>query len=142
MNRIGIIIGAIAIGLCASASTCQKPTPTNPVVAGVINCAEEGVQSAAIHLIDDVASALATGDYVSGLVALVKQFGEAAVDCAVREVADTAGAHAKMNQLEADKAQRAKAWLDSRSVTFSSARPPQHLAGFCPPPFRCAPPII
>jgi hypothetical protein len=130
MKRISLFIAALALGLFATtAATCQKTPPTGPtgtdggsggIVSGVINCAEQGVHNAAIHIIDDVASALATGDYVSGLVALVKQFGEGAVDCAAAEIADTAGKHAAMDPLEATKAQRAKEWLASRPVTVSS----------------------
>lgn len=122
MNRIATVLTFAAVLAFSGAATCNKTNPTepaNPVVAGVINCAEDGVHNVAINLIDDVASALATGDYVSGLVALVKQFGEAAVDCAVSEVGTTSNAHASMNQLEADKAKRAKAWLASRNVTFA-----------------------
>jgi hypothetical protein len=117
MKPITTILFLAAALMFGGAATCQKPT--NPVVAGVINCAEAGVHEAATHLIDDVASALATGDYVGGLVDLVKRFGEGAVDCAVREVAETSGRHAAMDQLEAQKAERAKAWLASRPVTFN-----------------------
>lgn len=122
MNRILMLATFAGVLAFSGAATCNKtnPTePTNPVVAGVIDCAEAGVHNVAISIIDDVASALATGDYVSGLVALVKQFGEGAVDCAVSEVGMTSSSHASMNQLEADKAKRAKAWLDSRHVTFN-----------------------
>jgi len=136
MNRPTALLFFAAALMFGGASTCQKPTPTNPVVAGVINCAEEGVHNAAIHVIDDVSSALATGDYVSALTNLVKQFGEAAIDCAVREVTGTATAHAQMDQLEATKAEHGKAWLASRPVTFSSAVSPPTFAGFCT--FCCA----
>jgi hypothetical protein len=145
MKRISLAIAALALGLFfTSAATCQKTPPSGPgtdagatsgIVSGVIDCAEAGVHSAAIHIIDDVASALATGDYVSALVNLVKQFGEGAVDCAAAEIATTASAHASMNQLEADKAKRAKAWLASRPVTVSQAEaPPVYFAGICCPP--------
>lgn len=118
MNRI--ILTIAALGLCllsTTAATCQKP---GPVVTGVIDCAEAGVHNAAVGLIDDVASALATGDYMSALADLVKRFGEGAIDCAVSEVAGTAGKHAALDPLEADKARRARAWLASRPVTLSS----------------------
>lgn len=119
MNRITTILVFAAALAFGGAATCQKPAPTNPVVAGIVNCAEAGIHEAAIHIIDDVASALVTGDYVSGLVDLVKRFGEGAVDCAAAEIADTAGKHAAMDELEATKAKRAKAWLASRPVTVA-----------------------
>jgi hypothetical protein len=146
MKRIALLT-ALAIGLLGTtAATCQKtdpngPSPVDHVVDGVVDCAKAGVHEAAIGIIDNVASALATGDYVSALGDLVKRFGEGAVDCAVAEVADTAGKHASMNQLEADKAQRAKAWLASRPVKVTAA--PETgiewgIAGLCPRPFGCA----
>src|SRR5262245_34282085 len=123
MNRIVTIAAFAAVLAFSGAATCQKTdpnSPVTPVVNGVVNCAEEGVHNAAINILDDVASAFATGDYVSGLIALVKQFGEGAVDCAANEIADTAGKHAAVDSLEADKAKRARAWLASRPVTVSS----------------------
>lgn len=118
-TRIAGLLLIAALLIFGGAATCQKPT--NPVVAGAINCAEQGVHNAALVVIDDVASALATGDYMAALADLVKKFGEGAVDCAVREVAGTSVQHAQIDQLEATKAEHAKAWLASRPVTFSSA---------------------
>lgn len=132
MNRIAQIMILAAAFAFGGAATCQKST--NPVVVGAVNCAQEGVHNAAINIIDDVSSALATGDYMAGLEDLVKKFTEAAVDCAVREVFAQSTKHAQMNELEATKAERAKAWLASRSVTFSQAAPPPTLAGWCPSP--------
>lgn len=122
MNRLAAVL-IIAAALASGASTCQKPTPTGPVapvVAGVIDCAEAGVHNVAVNIIDDAASALATGDWQAALVNMVKQFGEGAVDCAVREVGDTSGKHGSLDPLEATKAKRAQEWLDSRGVTFSA----------------------
>lgn len=131
MTRIGLLVAVLAVGLLGTTgATCQKPT--NPVVAGAINCAEEGVHNSAINIIDDVSSVLVTGDYMAGLEDLVKKFTEAAVDCAVREVFGTSEKHAQMNQLEATKAEHAKAWLASRAVTFSQTAAPPTLAGICP----------
>lgn len=134
MTRLTQLFTLAAVLMFGGASTCQKPVVTNPVVAGVINCAEAGVHKAALNIIDDVASALATGDYMAGLEDLVKKFTEGAVDCAVSEVGKTSTGHAQMNQLEADKAKRAKAWLDSRKVEFSSSCrwPKAYIAGICP----------
>jgi len=122
MKRIALFAALIVGLLGTSAATCQKTepkTPTDYVVNGVVECAKAGVHEVAINIIDDVASALATGDYMTGLLNLVKQFGEGAVDCAVAEVGDTAGKHAAMNELEATKAKRAKEWLASRPVKVS-----------------------
>jgi hypothetical protein len=116
MNTLRAAI-LVLVALAAGASTCQKPAPpTNPVVAGVVNCAEQAVHDVSIKIIDDVGTAVATGDYVAALTKLVEQFGEAAVDCAVHEVLGTTTAHAQANELEAQKAERARAWLAGRPV--------------------------
>jgi len=72
-----------------------------------------GAQTVA-GLIDDVNTALSTGDYVAELARLAANFGECAIEAAVREVAAKAEAHAQLDALEAIKAQRARDWLASR----------------------------
>lgn len=114
----GVAMLAIASLMPQSCAT-KAPPAVDYVVDGVVECAKAGVHEVAVNLIDDAASALATGDWQSALLNLVKQFGEGAVDCAVAEVADTAGKHAALNELEATKARRAKEWLASRPVKVS-----------------------
>lgn len=69
-----------------------------------------GAQTVA-GLIDDVNTALSTGDYAAGLAKLVGAFGECAIVAAVKEVANKAGIRGQFDDGEATKAQRARAWL-------------------------------
>ena len=84
--------------------TCASTIPI------VKDCGAEAVA----NLIDDVNTALSTGDYVGELAKLVAKFGECAIEKGVREVADKAGVRGQFDDLEALKAQRARAWLESR----------------------------
>jgi hypothetical protein len=111
-----LLAAALAFGSCAT----KTPAPVDYVVDGVVECAKAGVHEVAVSIIDDAASALATGDWQSALLNMVKRFGEGAVACAVAEVADTAGKHAALNELEALKAKRAREWLASRPVKVST----------------------
>lgn len=69
-----------------------------------------GAQTVA-GLINDVNTALSTGDYVGQLAKLVGNFGECAIVAAVKEVANKAGIRGQFDDAEALKAQRARAWL-------------------------------
>jgi hypothetical protein len=69
-----------------------------------------GAQTVA-GLIDDVNTALSTGDYVAEMAKLVGNFGECAIVAAVKEVANKASVRGQVDDLEALKAQRARAWL-------------------------------
>lgn len=79
------------------------------VVPVVKDC---GAQTVA-GLIDDVNTALSTGDYVAQLEILVAKFSLCAVNKAVQEVLGAATGNARFDSLEAAKVDRAKAWLSS-----------------------------
>lgn len=87
---------------------------------GLVSCASTGPivkdcsNEAAANLLDDVNTALSTGDYAGELAELVAKFGGCVIEKAVREVAEKAGLRGRFDDLEATKAQRARAWLDSR----------------------------
>jgi hypothetical protein len=89
-------------------------------VALIASCAhavpivEDCSASAAANFIDDVNTALATGDYAGELAKLVAKFGGCVIEKAVREVAGMAEKRAQFDSLEAVKAQRARDWLASR----------------------------
>lgn len=118
MNPIRLLMFAALLVFSSTAATCSKAGGGgNPVVAGVVNCAEAGVHNAALNLINDVASVIATTDWESALADLVGRFGEGAVDCAVAEISKTSSAHARVDSLEATKARRAKQWLAAHPVT-------------------------
>ena len=76
----------------------------------VKDCGAETVAS----LIDDVNTALSTGAYVDELAKLVAKFGDCAITAAVRQVAEGVGLKAQVDDLEALKVARAKAWLATR----------------------------
>src|SRR4051812_21038751 len=109
MNPIRLLLFAALLVFSSTAATCTKTGGGgNPVVAGVVNCAEQAAHEASLSVIDDAASALATGNWEAALADLVARFGESAIDCAVAEIAGTASAHAQYDSLEATKAKRAK----------------------------------
>lgn len=83
------------------------------VVPVVKDCGAETVAG----LVDDVNTALSTGDYVSQLAKLVGQFGECAIEKAVTEVATKADIRGQYDDLEALKAQRARDWLAKQHPT-------------------------
>lgn len=114
LASLRVLLFGVALVMTSTAATCSKTG--GPVVAGVVDCAEQAVHQASLGLIDDVASALATGNWQASLMDLAARFGEAAIDCAVAEVYGTSSAHARMDSLEATKAQRAKQWLDAHPV--------------------------
>lgn len=97
------ILAALAL-LTAFALSCATVVPIAK------DCGAETVA----NLIDDVNTALSTGDYVAQLAKLVGSFGECAIVKAVEEVANKAGVRGQFDDLEATKAQRARAWLASR----------------------------
>lgn len=89
-------------------TACALSCATIPIVK---DCAAVTVA----NLIDDVNTALATGDYVGELEKLIGSFvgcsARGVVVEAVREVAERAGVRGQYDELEALKAQRARAWL-------------------------------
>lgn len=94
-----LILILLATTSCAS---------TVPIVK---DCGSEAVA----NLIDDVNTALSTGDYVGELAKLVGKFGACVIEKAVRVVADQAETRAQFDELEAAKVKRARDWLASRS---------------------------
>lgn len=78
---------ALLLALCVSCTTVHVP-PT--VVAVAADCAAPAVRDLAVHLLDDVTSALlVTGDWRIALAAVAARAGNdglAAVKCAVAEI--------------------------------------------------------
>jgi len=81
--------------------TCAHVTPV------VKDCGAETVAG----LLGAVNNALATGDYEAELAKLIGQFGECAIVAAVKQIAGDSAVNAQVDTLEAQKQQRAKAWL-------------------------------
>jgi hypothetical protein len=88
----------------AFSPTCSHVTPV------VKDCGEETVA----NLLNDVNTALATGDYVGQLGDMVTKFGICAVTKAVQEaVAALEGGRAQYDDLAATMAKRGQDWLNS-----------------------------
>jgi hypothetical protein len=84
------------------------------IPAPVTNVVTECADSSAVGLIDDVNTALATGDYVAALEKLVTQYGECLVEKAVQMVIAKADQRAQFDDLAALQKSRAQTWIASR----------------------------
>jgi hypothetical protein len=116
----------IAVALFLATPSCQHvPTPVKTGVSDVVQCSKAAVQDTALHILDDVASALATGDWQGGLLDLVKRFGGDAVSCVLDKIRGDAIKYATTtgspDQLEMLKAARANQWLTANHVVFAGA---------------------
>lgn len=98
-----IVLSLLIVALAST--SCARVVPV------VKDCAAVTVG----NLMDDVNTALATADYEGELAKLIGGFvgcsAEGVVVEAVREVAERAGLRGQYDDLEALKAQRARAWL-------------------------------
>jgi hypothetical protein len=81
-----------------------------------LDCARGSVHDIAVGLLDDVASALAGGNWIGLLKELAARWGYDALDCAVREVASTSwhAAQVSGDDTQNTKAARGKQWLAAR----------------------------
>ena len=94
----------IAAALCLAAACALSCATVTPIAK---DCGAETVAG----LIDDVNTALSTGDYAGELAKLAGKFGSCAIEKGVREVAEKAGLRGRFDEFEATKAERARAWL-------------------------------
>lgn len=113
MTRFALFVLAMFLSLSIG---CAHTPPITPIVE---DCSAE----AAATLIDDVNTALATGDYADRLGALVGKFGACVIEKVVTQVAESAGLRAQFDELEAVKGQRARAWLAGRGIKVSGICP-------------------
>jgi hypothetical protein len=77
-----VLLALLAAGMTSGCATTGSAP--SPVVAGVERCTGEAVQQAAANLVDDVATAAASGNYLGALGALAGRFGLAEVECAAQ----------------------------------------------------------
>jgi hypothetical protein len=122
---------ALLAAFLALPSSCGtlKTTPLDTVIPqatqdAVLNCAKGSAHDIAISLLDDVASALASGDWISLLKELGAKVGLDAVDCAVREVAGQSfhAAQVSGDGTQSLKAARGQQWLAARGRTTVEAQ--------------------
>lgn len=104
MKRIGVLVLLVFFG-CATTST---PTTATGRFG---TCTSDAVKDTASHLLDDVATAVATQAYADSLADLVIRFGVSEVKCAVDLFIDSVtGRKAESDPLAAQQLARAQAW--------------------------------
>jgi hypothetical protein len=115
----GALLLAVLVGVATLTGCHRLPPPTTST--GFLNCTVGALHDSAMNLLDDVASALATGDWRDGLAALVGRFGRDEVACAVQAVSGRAdhNAQATLDPLEGLKADRGRTWLTEQGVRFA-----------------------
>lgn len=118
MRALRILVVAVVVASVPSCGTLRSPPqgPIPTVVNTALECAKGAAHGTALGILDDVASALADGNWVGLLTDLAKRFTDDAVDCAVREVFGQSqrAAMASRDPVETEKAARAQRWLEAR----------------------------
>lgn len=125
---------ALAVAVSVGSSSCKTVQPVVDEVTHVaLDCGKPAIKDVALHLLDDVTSALVTADYAGGIrgivAGLVKGVAEAerqralesawsAAACAVDEVNSQAGTHLAYGHMDPETQERqvlirahATAWL-------------------------------
>lgn len=108
MNRVLFIV-VIAVSGC-HATTPRASDGTTPVQR-FASCTSDSVKDKAAHLTDDVASAVATGDYQGKLDTIARNETTDVAKCAVDLFIDSmTGRKAEADELAAVELARAQAW--------------------------------
>ncbi len=121
---------AAAFFMAAATGGCKTsggPGPVQTAISDVVECSKGAAASTALSILDDAASALATGNWEGALLNLVTRWGADAVACTlgkirgdgVRYMRDTAAAGGEVDKLEQLKASRADYWLKQHNVRFA-----------------------
>ena len=130
LHRLGLalsslLVFAVALAASPSCKTAGTPKPVDVVISGAVDCAEEATRKTALHILDDAASALVTGDWQGALADLASRFGAEGLACALGKIRSdsTTASRAAMesgdpDKLEDKKAARASQWLDEHRVSF------------------------
>lgn len=124
----------LALTFAGCPATCQSPNP-GTVDGGVSpgttfkNCSDQAAVQAAQQILPIVVQALATGNYVVALAALVAQYGQAEVVCAVQLAVneiqsrlDNTPATAAPDPLLVTEHANGVAWLASPAGQFPAAK--------------------
>lgn len=117
MKTFRLVLVLAFLSACSSCKT-GGTSDGGGIVNGIVHCAEQATHVAALNILDDVSSALVSGNWQAALANLVGRWGESAVACAVQEVAGNA-AHlyqASGDGLERLKAERGRAYLETHPV--------------------------
>jgi len=112
---VRILVGPLFIVLTVGcyATTPRKSDSTTPVQR-FSTCTTDVIKDRAGHLLDDVASAVATGGYEAALANLMVKAGAAEVKCAVDLFIDSVtGRKAEADTLAAQQLARATAWRNA-----------------------------
>jgi hypothetical protein len=129
--RAGLFFVAVAVCSTAMALSCTSckttggPGPVKTVISDVVDCTKDAVRETALHILDDAASALATGGWQDALLDLAQRFGGDALSCALEKIRGDAIRFNRTvgtpDELEALKAERATRWLNDNHVVFAGA---------------------
>lgn len=116
---------ALVVVLAGSCTTTGTTPGASTAVTVAKDCADQATHVAAINIIGDVATALASDSWTSALTDLVTRWGIAAVDCAVQEVAGEANhnAQASGDKLSSLKATRGRQWLTAHPIGVDGGSP-------------------
>lgn len=109
MNTLRCLVLVLLAAGCF-ATTPRSSDGTTPVQRGE-SCVSDSVKDKAGHLVDNVASAVATGDYKSQLDALAVSEGLDVIKCATDFfISSMTGRKAEADSMAAAQLQRAQAW--------------------------------
>lgn len=109
MKKLAFVIVFAVFG-CSPATTARPSDGTTPVQRFKA-CTTDSVKDKASHLLDDVASAVATGDYDAQLKSLATRETMDVAKCAVDLFIDSmTGRKAEADELAAVELARAQAW--------------------------------
>jgi hypothetical protein len=124
VKRLAALLVFVAFAGCGT----LKNTPIDTVIPqatqdAVLDCAKGATHEIAIHIIDDVATALADNNWIGLLKDLAARFTADAVDCGVREVAGQSfhAAQVSGDSTQSIKAARGQQWLSARGRTIVEA---------------------
>jgi len=121
---VACVSAALAL-TCAGCKTTSVPGPVKTVVSDVVDCTKGATQDTALHILDDAASALATGNWEAALLDLATRWGGDAVACVLDRIRGEStrfnATSTEPDRLEAMKAARASQWLAENHVVFAGA---------------------
>lgn len=116
-----LLLGLSLLGApsCKTGSSPDGGGGVSTVVDDIVHCAESATHQASLNILDDVSSALITGDWKGALADLVSRWGTAAVSCAVQEVAGDANHafQASGDELSRLKAERGRKYLEAHPAS-------------------------
>ncbi len=128
LRRLVFALSTICLGtaflMAAFTGGCKTsglPKPVSIAISGVVDCTEGATRDTALHILDDAASALATGSWQAALLDLATRWGGDALSCAVSKIQQGSYRAYQVHgdEIENTKATRASQWLSEHRVVFA-----------------------